>query len=239
MTFNPNIALVNYEDRKTLASSVAQLVAADLQSTIDSYGRASFAASGGSTLEGMYQALSTMEIEWRSVDVAIVDERWVPFDHARSNERMICETLMQNRAATASFTGMYADTNTPQLGCKTVEGWYQHLVHPFSHILLGMGEDGHTASLFPDAIGLEEALSPANTSICAPIEARKSDTTGSETLRMTITLSAIRSARTVSLLITGKNKLDVLMDALMVDPDLPVARVINALERPLNVFWSP
>lgn len=233
-----NISLRSFATMDELVECLLADTLAQLASAIRQNGRASWAVSGGSTPAPLFDAARKADLNWSSVDIALVDERWVPPSHPRSNEAFIKNRLLQDHAANASFTGMFKDGSALQDALPMIEADYQKLAQPFSSVLLGMGNDGHTASLFPAAEGLEHAMSPNNSSLCAAISARQSDVTGEETDRITLTAHAIKSASAVSLMLSGQQKLDTLTHALKSATDLPIARIIDGLDHPITVYWA-
>jgi len=137
-----------------LSSSLEQSLVAGIKED----GRAVLMVSGGSSPAPAYKHLSNLELDWANIDVAMVDERWVDADHEKSNEAFIKSTLLQNHGAAANFVTMKNDALTPQNGVAECEAAYKALKRPFDVTILGMGPDGHTASLFPHAEGLEHGL---------------------------------------------------------------------------------
>ena len=142
------------------------------------------AVSGGATPLPLFHAMRRTPIAWQDVNIYLVDERWIPPTHARSNEKFVRKELLTEKASAASFTGMWQDTAEPVAAQQDVERRYRDLPGPFDAILLGMGSDGHTASLFPNAKGIDVAFDLARPNTCAAIEAKRSDITGEETRRV-------------------------------------------------------
>ncbi|MFP4404142.1 6-phosphogluconolactonase, partial [Rhodosalinus sp.] len=149
--------IVDYADRELMAIDVANRLAGELRAALSHRERVLFAVPGGSTPGPVFDALCAAQIGWDSVDVLLTDERWVRPDHPRSNTRLVRERLLVDRAAAARLLPMYQPTDTPDAAvARVTETIAPHL--PISVLLLGMGEDGHIASLFPGADRLEEAL---------------------------------------------------------------------------------
>ncbi len=171
------------------------------------------------------------------MQVALVDERWVDTGHPRSNEAFMRGTLERGKAAEAHFVGMKTRHASPWDAAAEVNKRYSSLARPFSSVLLGMGPDGHTASFFPDAEGLEDALDMGSEAICVALTAKKSEVTGDEVDRMSLSASAIASSPHIALMITGEDKLAVLDRALEKDTHLPVARLAKVAD--IIVYWAP
>lgn len=200
-------------------------------------GTASWAVSGGSTPKPLFEAMSEAEIDWENIQVALVDERWVDNDHPRSNETFMRQALARGAAAEATFIGMKTEDESPFEAAASVNERYAQVKQPFDSILLGLGADGHTASFFPDAKGLEAALDISSDKTCVPLRAKKSEVTGDEVDRMSISAAAIAKAPHVVLMITGDEKKTVLEQALEVDHHLPIARVAENVA--ITVYWAP
>ncbi len=149
-----------YPDRDFLCLKLADLIASQLAETLRLEGRATLSVPGGTTPGPVFDTLSGVDIDWANVAVVLNDERWVPEDSPRSNTRLLRERLLRGRAAAARLIPLYAaGAETPEDAVPALEdGLRPHL--PISVLLLGMGADMHTASLFPGADRLAEALGP-------------------------------------------------------------------------------
>src|SRR5690606_17518849 len=132
---------------------------------------ASLALSGGNTPKRFLQALSLQSLDWRDVIVTLVDERWVPESNERSNARLLRASLLQGLAAEARFLPLYRDTPEPEQALPEIERDLAALPSPFDAVVLGMGNDGHTASFFPGGDRLAEALDPTATASVLPMRA--------------------------------------------------------------------
>ena len=148
-----------YPDREMLFLQLANLIAAELADFLRREGRATLCVPGGTTPGPVFDTLSGVDLDWANVAVVLNDERWVAEDSPRSNTRLLRERLLTGRAAKARLLPLYAPAprcrKRPSRRWKT--GFAPHL--PISVLLLGMGADMHTASLFPGADRLAEALS--------------------------------------------------------------------------------
>ena len=229
-----------YQDRDSLVTSLADKLAAVLENAIADRGEACLLVSGGSTPKPVYRALASRPLDWSKVTVALVDERWVDADHPASNEQFIRQNLLIDAAAEAKFVAMKTAAATAQLGLEECLCRYQGLPAQPDLCLLGMGPDGHTASLFPHATGLDAGLANG-ADRCVAITARQSDVTGVHTERMSLSAAAILGCRHIVLLITGEEKLAVYRQALS-GPDaleMPVRAVLRQTQTPVSVYWSP
>ncbi|WHI45849.1 6-phosphogluconolactonase [Microbulbifer sp. JMSA004] len=230
-----------FQDRERLVQALAHDCASELQKGIKENGHANFLVSGGSTPEPVYRELSRRPLPWSQITAALVDERWVEKNHSGSNAAFIEKSLLQNYGAKANFLGMKNSHTTAVEGEEACERAYSELQKPFDVCLLGMGSDGHTASLFPHAQGLQDALNPESEKLCSAIIANQSEVTGSNTERMTLTLSAIVQSRNIKLLITGEEKLKVYREALLGSDELemPVRSILKQGLKPVTVYWAP
>ena len=140
-----------FPDRKDLVEEFAEEIGELLNKGIADNGRASLALSGGSTPLPLFERLSLLDIPWKDVVVTLVDERWVEATDDDSNERLVRIHLLQNRAAAATFIGMKNRALSASEGERECEQQFQKVSRPFDVLILGMGGDGHTASLFPCA----------------------------------------------------------------------------------------
>ena len=236
---NGRPVLTEYASNAAMTGQVADQVESVLREAVALQGVSSFAVSGGSTPAALYQTLSKRALGWRKIAVALVDERWVAPGTPGSNESFVRETLLQNAAAAAAFTGMWSDVPSPAEGLATAAARYDAIKAPFDVILLGLGQDGHTASWFPDAAGLEAALSETGPRLAA-VKAKKSAVTGDFTDRMTLTLAAVKSARYICMLLVGEEKRATFARALRSGPvdGMPVRAILRA--RPdMHVAWAP
>lgn len=225
---------LEFPDALTLAHALAEKVVKVLNLAIQAKGRATLAVSGGSTPVLFLETLSQIPLQWDKVRVILVDERFVPRSDEASNTRLVQQSLMQNCARQAKLIEVAVDASDADAGVEVTNSRYAQLDWPLDCCILGMGNDGHTASLFPGSPQLTEACSESATRYCCMTEP-----TGAAHARITLTLPRIRSATALILHIGGAAKLDTLRDAVkaMAQPELmPVRYVLN---RPLSIFWNP
>lgn len=228
-----NVGRHNFATREQLAKALAATVSGQLAGAIAASQAASMAVSGGSTPARFFEVLSGAEIDWAAVNLTLIDERYVPDTSPRSNAGLVKAKLLQNRAAQANFSPLYASGDAAA-DMRAAGQFLADRFNPLDVAVLGMGNDGHTASFFPDAAELERLLDPAGGDMIAAVHA---DSAGE--LRLTMTLSLIRRARFIALHVEGAEKAATLQKALAPGSTLPIRRVIDAALTPVEIFWAP
>ncbi|MDJ0667267.1 MAG: 6-phosphogluconolactonase [Desulfobacterales bacterium] len=225
-----------FPDRESAAAQLADQIGQRLTAGIAANGRASLAVSGGTTPVALFQRLSTMDLNWSQVVVTLVDERWVAPTDEDSNEGLVQSHLLKAQAAAATFIGLKNEAATASAGEKECERRLKEVPRPFDVLILGMGGDGHTASLFPGAAKLARATDMGAPQTCmgiAPLSAPHE--------RMTLTLPAILDAAQIFLHITGSNKRDVLAQAQTDGPPekMPIRYILRQQATPVFIYWAP
>lgn len=206
--------LTEYQDRQAQARALADTVARQLTRAIGEHGKATLCVPGGNTPAAFLRALAGEAVDWTRLTVLLNDERWVPPDHERSNARLLRETLLKGAASVARYVPLWCNTPTPEEGLAQLEPGVRTAL-PIDVLVLGMGNDGHTASLFPGADRLAEALDPD-----CPAALMAMRAPGAIEPRITLTLPVLLAARETHLLIAGRDKRDTLE---RVSADGPVA----------------
>ena len=204
------------------------MIAGQLADFLRREGRASLSVPGGTTPGPIFDTLSGVDLDWANVAVFLNDERWVPEDSPRSNTRLLRERLLRGKAAAAQLVPLYAPAITPEEKLEELaEGLRPHL--PISVLLLGMGADMHTASLFPGADRLAEALAP-DAPLLLPMRAEAAGEP-----RITLTAPVLKGAMNIHILITGQEKRDALERALTLPPEeAPVRAILDNA----TVHWA-
>lgn len=224
-----------FQDPEILVAELADRIGRSLLKSIAVHGRASLAVSGGSTPKPLFRQLSALDIPWQDVVITLVDERWVdPADRA-SNEQLVHRYLLQDRAAAAVFVGLKNVFPAAAEGEARCEQALRKVPQPFTVLVLGMGNDGHTASLFPGSAQLAAATDMNSGKTCMAVTPADAPHE-----RMTLTLPAILNAEEIILHLTGSEKKEVLAKAQEAGPaeDMPVRFILRQGETPVAVYWA-
>jgi 6-phosphogluconolactonase len=219
------IAECRFADDETLAHALALEVVRDLRAGIQARGQALVALSGGTTPRRFLELLGQQSLDWTRTTITLADERWVPPTDSRSNERLLRETLLRGDAAAARFVPLYTAAPTPQDGYATIAANVAKLHFPFDAVVLGMGNDGHCASLFPDGDRIDQALQTDTPARVLPMHAPSAGEA-----RMTLTLAALVNTRAMYLHFEGEAKSHVFAQIQALDParaNAPVQRVLQ------------
>ena len=211
--------LETYPDREMLMLGLANKIAGQLADFLRRDGKATLSVPGGTTPGPIFDTLSGVDIDWANVAVVLNDERWVPETSDRSNTRLLRERLIRGRAAQARLIPLYAPAETPEEMLPALEDGLRPYL-PISVLLLGMGADMHTASLFPGADRLAEALAPT-APLLLPMRAEAAGEP-----RVTLTAPVLRGAFNTHILITGSEKRAALERAMTLTPEEAPVRVV-------------
>ncbi|WP_061237844.1 6-phosphogluconolactonase [Ectopseudomonas composti] len=222
----------SHDDAGQLAQALAVRVADALRQAIASRGRATLVVSGGRSPVPFFDALAQQALPWTQVCVSLADERWVPVNHAGSNEALVRRHLLRGPAAEARFLGLYQVAGNLEQAAELADAAVAELA-PVDVLVLGMGDDGHTASLFPHSPNLLEALQPDCARRVLPMLAPSEPAQ-----RLTLTLPVLASARLPLLAIQGQAKLNTLSAALQPGEvaQMPIRAFLNS---PLEIHWCP
>ena len=235
-TVNSGPTVKNFADAETVSRELASQIAATLAAAIGVRGTASLVVSGGRSPVRMFEILRTQSLDWSRVCLALADERWVSPEDAASNERLVREVLLKDQAAAARFLGLKNGAPTPDLGAVSAWETFARVPRPFDAVILGMGDDGHTASLFPRSPNLPSALNPAAAAGCIGMWSPTAPHP-----RLSLNLTALLDSRRIVVLLTGAAKQRTYEAACAAGPveDMPVRAVLRQSRTPVDVLWSP
>jgi 6-phosphogluconolactonase len=221
-----------FPDRAAQAAAAADMLAAALAAP----GARSLVVTGGRSPGAVYDRLARQDLAWPEITVTLSDDRWVDSASPFSNEALVRERLLVGHAATARFLPLKGGGATPEADALAAEAALAALT-PWAAVLLGMGEDGHIASLFPGDSDLAARLDPDGSRWCVGVAEA-----GLEPFvpRISLTVRALLDARLVVLLISGDAKRD-LIERVRADPayNPPVAAVLRQTRAPTRVLWAP
>lgn len=224
--------LTAFTSREALIEAATERLASALRNGIADRGDACAALSGGSTPEPIYRALATLPLDWPKIMFALVDERFVPISSPASNEGLILRALAPAFSGGALFTPMFFESESLDYSAYVAEGLNAPLSYDIA--LMGMGDDGHTASWFPNARGLDEALSENTRRSVVAINAPQAQGSAE---RLTLTRAGLQRSHALILVITGDAKRARLEQALDAQ-DAPVAALFQAGMPPIEVLWA-
>lgn len=219
--------MIEYADREMLCMGLADVLASELKNCLLTHPWASFVVPGGTTPGPIFDSLCAADLDWSRVHVMLSDERWVPEDHDRSNAKLIKERLLVERASSARFIPFHMSNNSPETAAPQLSDNLADEM-PISLLLLGMGADMHTASLFPGAVGLE-AMMAHSAPLVMPVSVE-----GQEP-RITFTAPALAGAMAKHLVIFGTEKRAALEKAQGLDP---LVAPISAVMDGMTVHWA-
>lgn len=227
-----------FKSQDALARQLADDLAGRIKEAISARGRVCLAVSGGSTPVRFFEELSVRELDWSKVLITLVDERWVDENESASNARLVKEHLLKNAAASAYFLPLKNKSSHPVEGFMECENKLHEQITRLDFAVLGMGNDGHTASWFPESDALPKCLDEGAGAWCCPVT---DEPTGLP--RMTLTWSLLSNCRHIYLHFEGDQKNEVYRQA--TDPAeradiqaMPVRTVLYQSQVPLTVYRS-
>ena len=195
---------------------------------------ANLALAGGNTPKGLYKKLSHASLDWENIAVTLTDERWVDATNDASNEKMLKQTLFQHKAKMAQFLGLKTQEETPLLGQPHINGLLKDNFSTLDFVVLGMGGDGHFASIFPEMGNTQTLLDLNGSDLCLPAQPLD------KPARMSLTLSYLLTAKRIFLFITGVNKKEIIKQQSDVNasPKLPIYSLLHQSLCPVTIYWS-
>jgi len=222
---------------KAWADACAARVAADLSAAVSANGRALFAGPGGSTPSPIYARLAQADLDWSRVAVTPVDERYVPETSPESNARLIRDVLLQGRASAGRFIPLYRPAVTVDRAAAEAAAALASEGGRFDAVLLGMGEDGHICSMFPDSPTLRTLLTPTLKPTVLGVPPGR-DGAAPTIERLSINLPYLMTAGRVILALKGAAKREVYEREAQGDPAVQPIAALLAHNVPLEVIWT-
>ena len=226
--------MLEFENASALDIALSEKVSGLLGASIASQGSASLVVSGGRTPMGFFHLLSQQPLDWSKVTVLLADERWVNAGHADSNEKLVRENLLINEASQANYLALKNSADQAVDGEAECEKALAEL-GAFTVLILGMGDDGHTASLFPGSDALAAGLDMNSGRDCiavTPLNAPHQ--------RMSLTLPRLLNSQQIVIHISGASKQQVLSQAQSGDDvmELPIRSILQQQRAPLSIYWA-
>jgi 6-phosphogluconolactonase len=228
----PGVIAHSHANAQALAEAQAVAVAEALRIAIENRGQATLVVSGGRSPIAFFEALAQQPLHWQRVLISLADERWVPTNHASSNEALVRRHLLRGPAAEARFLSLYRVATSLQQAAELADAALAELP-PIDVLVLGMGDDGHTASLFPASPNLDLALQADCPRRVLPLQAPSAPAQ-----RLSLTLPLLAAARLPLLAIQGPAKLATLRAALA-SSDVASMPIRALLHSPLEIYWCP
>tara|TARA_B110000483_G_C17994742_1_gene464944 strand:+ start:104 stop:793 length:690 start_codon:yes stop_codon:yes gene_type:complete len=226
--------LFEFENTSAQDAELVSKVVDLLSMAIEQHGSASLVVSGGRTPKRFFHLLSQEFLDWSKVTVTLADERWVDADHKDSNEKLVQENLLINEACVARFVALKNSATSAQAGETSID---QDLsaIGRFTLVILGMGDDGHTASLFPGSEALNIGLDMESGRQCLAVQPLDAPHE-----RMSMTLPRLLDSEQIIVHISGENKGKVLAMADGGDDrfELPIRAVLQQTITPVSVYWA-
>ena len=222
-----------FATRDDLTAALCTALAEVLKRAVTARAKASLVVPGGTSPKSVLARLAAAQLPWDRVTVTLTDERWVPTDTSDSNEGLIRENLLTGPAALAKFVGLKTLHRSPRAGLEEATVRIASISKPFDVALIGMGEDGHIASLFP---GSDLGLDRRGDSLCVAV-----NPVAAPHARVSLTASALLHSRAIFLLITGEPKWAIYRRAggPGATIEFPVRVVLHQTDVPVEVFWAP
>lgn len=223
-----------FDTPEALADAAAAATLSVLAAAIAARGRGRLVVTGGRSPGAVYDRLAKADLDWGQVDITLSDERFAPLTDPASNEALVRSRLLTGEAAAARFVPLMREAPSAAAAADLAEPEVAALA-PFDMTLLGMGPDGHVASLIPGAMALQAAMAPDGVRLCAGFDQPIGDPPRP---RITLTLAALLQSHAIVILIAGPEKRRVVERALD-GADLPVRALLTQARVPVRVLWTP
>ena len=225
---------IGMETRAQLEARLADRIGQILHDEIEKNGKASLLVSGGSTPKGLFEKLSGLAIPWDNVTISLVDDRFVADNHPDQNGTMVKELLLQQAASNASFVPLISG-NDIDASLKEASAAIKSIAPPYTIVILGVGEDGHTASIFPDSEEMERAISVYTSEALMVTNSRLLPYS-----RITFALNALLNSKHIFVHCYGVIKGRIIDEARQQEGarPYPIAAFLNQTKTPIEVYWT-
>ena len=231
------VTVASCPNREAMADAAASFVADTLRQSIAMRGHAGLIVTGGHTPGGIYDRLAQSRIAWPRVTVTLTDDRFVPPDDPDSNEGLVRRRLLRAEAAEAKFVPLMHEGVAIEAAALEADRALAKINWPVDLACLGMGEDGHIASLFPGNVSLAAGLNPGTVRRCIAVQA---GAPAPPQARLSLTLNALTDARAIAIVTTGAKKRTVFEAAQNGERnDLPIAHLLRAGRALIRFYWAP
>lgn len=227
------VQLQHYNNEKQLNQKLSWQLENILKSAVNARGQAYLAVSGGKSPKGLFQILSNANLPWENIVITLTDERCLEPTSLESNEYLIRTNLLQNKAKHAQFIPIYGDARSQNVYLSQIEEKIASLPL-FDAVVLGMGTDGHTASLFPCSPEIKDSLTTKDALICT-------NPSSASYQRISMTMSRLLQSEVIFLYLVGNEKLNVLNRALSGDDvlEMPIRAFLQNEEVPVKIQFAP
>ena len=222
-------------DAAAQAATLAAAIGAVLAAALTRRPFASLVVSGGRTPQCMYEQLALHQLDWPRVQITLADERWVDTGDEASNERLVRASLLRANAAAARFIGLKNEAAQPTAGARAAWAGLGTMPRPFDAVVLGMGDDGHTASLIPGSAGLAAGLDGQAPPGCLAVQPPNVQA------RVSLNLAALLQSRRIFIQIQGARKWRAYEQARAAGPvtAMPIRAILRQCTVPVDVYWCP
>ena len=231
--------LYTFDDKSAWAEALCEQISRQMIRALEKQGFANVILPGGTTPAPVFKRLASQPLTWQNVTFMPSDERWVEHEHAMSNYKLLKETLLVDKAATAQLVSLKTQHQQPEQALEQLNKQLPEKLQYNACTVLGMGPDGHIASLFPNLSNLKQGLALNNTDSCMAADATGSPVAGEYSQRLSLTLAALINSPLILVMVTGEAKLALLKQVLQGEhQELPIAHLMNQTKTPVEIYWT-